>query len=573
MRSNGEKNMALDFPSIPRGEKSTPLDLTMFLYRGGPSLGFKNFQKARISEALGDFIEERLDLVRKIHAVIGDDIAAGGSVQSARTYVDNITALFKWGDENHKGLTTDTIEETYIDYTENLSNRVRMKVGLSEGAAYGYAVATGRLIDKALERATPIVLSTRLKRPKALKTPLGKEADKMNLKETFSFGHLLQDICDAISLEVIWNERTSVSVKLRQGGKVNFSKGKKANAIGNRTKNNIVASKVQDLEYRADRTLNHSFRVDMVNLRIQAELLMFIGQTSMNLVQAQNLTLRKFSYSSDIDGYKVRDYKNRRGGEVLFEIFSEYRAHFERYLDWRRSLFPNEELLFPLIRRGAHQELRPSFFSIQGACKQAGIQWTTPRMLRGTRINWILRRSGDPNLAADIAQHDERTLLTVYEQPSAQRAISEITRFHFENDPALVDRKAYSSVAPGGCNGDPAPSALKPLIAPSPNCSLPSGCLWCDHHRDIDSFDYVWALGSFRHLKIIEISKTADLRGNVSDSPAELTAKILGDKIQWFQKSNETRRGWVEEALMRVDEGDYHQQWSYLIEAVEGKWT
>ncbi|MBM9995365.1 site-specific integrase, partial [Pseudomonas aeruginosa] len=100
----------------------------------------------------------------------------------------------------------------------------------------------------------------------------------------------------------------------------------------------------------ADRTLRTRFPI--VNLRIESELLMFIAQTGLNLQQAHTLRVEQFHYTSHLDGYQIRTYKNRREGEVLFEIFASYREWFERYLEWRSEWFPNEPdgLLFPLIR-------------------------------------------------------------------------------------------------------------------------------------------------------------------------------------------------------------------------------
>ncbi|VBT21828.1 Uncharacterised protein [Burkholderia pseudomallei] len=297
---------------------------------------------------------------------------------------------------------------------------------------------------------------------------------------------------------------------------------------------------------------------------------MFIGQTGMNLAQAHTLKLRHFSYSSDIDGYKVRDYKHRRGGEVLFEIFSEYRSHFERYLQWRRTLFPNSEQLFPIIREGAHESCAPRFDLIIGVCKQAGVPWTPPSMLRGTRVNWLLRRSGDPDLTAEVVQHYKQTLLEVYEHPSQQRAIGEITRFWQVNDPTLASAARARAVAPGECDGKPVASPAKPETAPSPDCMRPSGCLWCEHHRDIDSLDYVWSMACFRHLKVLEVSKhcfpsTAEKQLH----PAQHAIDKLSEKLTWFKNSNATRRSWVEEALARVEEGNYHGEWARYIQDTE----
>lgn len=569
---NDSKDLDFAFPLLPRGENESPRKLRMLLYKGGASVGIKRYEQAIKSGTVGELLTERVELVRLIHEFINAELMGGGSAETARQHIGCITAFYKWADNFSAPLTLGEAQATYLAYAEHLWHRTNVVKDLTEQSAYNYARITGQILDNATERPTPIIEVTRLRCPDPRKAPQGMKADKQKLQETFAFGRLLQDLCDGLRLEIIMGPRPFVSVPLRQGGEIEFSTGQKAQPAANRKKSNIVISVTMALAYEADRTLSHPFRIDMTNLRVQAELLMFIAQTGMNLAQAQSLRLCRFSYVSDINGYRVREYKPRRKGEVLFEIFTEYRAHLERYLEWRRTLFPDENRLFPIIRRyGAREDRRPSFTSIIGACKKAGVRWTPPSMLRGTRVNWILRRSGDPDLAADMAQHHKQTLLTVYEEPSLQRAVSEVTRFHLSNDPAFAGKDLLVSVAPGGCNGTPLPAAEKPPNAPMPDCARPSGCLWCDHHRDIDSLDHVWSLACFRHLKLLELSKyTAKNKDQNVTHPIEHTTKKLSQKLTWFRDSNSVRREWVEESLARVDEGHYHEQWSYLIEAMEG---
>src|SRR3546814_1685373 len=92
---------------------------------------------------------------------------------------------------------------------------------------------------------------------------------------------------------------------------------------------------------------------------------MFISQTGMNLAQAHNIKVGDFHYSSYLDGYQVRRrYKARRHGDVEFYIYEDYRAHFERYLEWRRAIFPDDSdgLMFPLVRVGGRSvEKAPQF--------------------------------------------------------------------------------------------------------------------------------------------------------------------------------------------------------------------
>jgi hypothetical protein len=424
-----------------------------------------------------------------------------------------------------------------------------------------------------LGRAKPIVRATRLRCHHKGKTPQGAKSDKQNLQATFAFGRLLQDICDGTSLSIIWTAR-QITIPLQQGGQIDINRfGRGLLPENKRHPSSIRESNRLAKAYESVRSLNHRFRRELVNLRIQAELLMFISQTGMNLAQAAKLQLRRFSYSSDIDGYKVREYKPRRKGEVLFEIFSEYRGHFERYLEWRRELFDDTDgRIFPLLRKNeTREDANTRFGYIKAVCEKSGVTWMAPSLLRGTRVNWLLRRSGDADITAEMAQHHKRTLLEVYEIPSQQRAVSEIMRFHLHNDPALSCRALLLAVAPGECDGTPVTSASKPRAAPEPDCLRPSGCLWCEHHRDIDSLDYVWSLASFRHLKILELSQIFPItKESESISPAEYAIQRLSEKLFWFRESNTKRREWVEESLMRVEEGHYHDQWSYLIAAIEG---
>ena len=104
--------------------------------------------------------------------------------------------------------------------------------------------------------------------------------------------------------------------------------------------------------------------------------LMFISQTGLNLQQAHTLRIDQFHYTSHLDGYQVRTYKKRRGGEVLFEIFTSYREWFERYIKWRSEWFSDESdsLLFPLIRnRGRILEKAPQFTNIRRICREYSI--------------------------------------------------------------------------------------------------------------------------------------------------------------------------------------------------------
>jgi hypothetical protein len=566
----------LMFPSIPIGGRETPPNLKSLLFKGGASAPQRKVDQATRDGSLGNVLQERIELVRLIHEAINGKLVGGGSAATARTQIKHIRIFWQWAEKFGATLSISDVQKVYLEWVEYLLHRVRVEKSLKRSSAYTVAMQVGQALDAALGRATPMGELSRLKKPGRQKRPQGAAADKQNLQATFAFGRLLQSTCDGVSLAVIWGPLQPWRIPLQQGGEIVIKPSGRVTPHENNegwTSGNLKRSRRSALAYEADRTLNHPYRRDLVNLRVQAELLMFIGQTGMNLTQAQNLQLSHFSYSSDIDGYKVRDYKRRRGGEVLFEIFAEYRIHFERYLDWRRELFPNEEKrLFPIIRpKGVRENRLITFSSLKAACKQAGVPWIPPQKLRGTRVNWLLRESGNPDLTAEMSQHSKQTLLSVYETPSLQRAFSEVTRFWQRNDPELSTKEPVHPVGPGACDGVPKPSTAKPESVPEPDCRRPSGCLWCEHHRDIDSLDYVWSIVCFRHLKILELSKDPlPMEKREVIHPAEHAIKRLSKKLSWFRDSNAIRCAWAEEALNRVEEGYYHDQWSYLIEAMEG---
>lgn len=567
------RHLDLTFPSIPVGNKETPPNLKRLLYKGGASLRLDQADQAIQEGLLGDAQQNRGELVRLIHDFISGNLAGGGSSSTACMQITEITSFFDWADVTNSPISLAEVLNTYLDWTEYLLQRVRVVKDIKQNSAYNHARLVGQILDAVLGRQKPILRATRLKRLCGRKAAQGAKADKQNLHATFAFGRLLQDICDGTPLSVIWGA-LGARIPLQQGGEIEYRPiGREARPDEERRPTDVRKSIRLALEYETERSMNHRFRKDMINLRMQAELLMFIAQTGMNLAQAQNIKLCHFSYSSDINGYKVREYKPRRKGEVLFEIFNEYRNHFERYLSWRRDLFPDtEKRLFPFIRNhGTREELRIKFGSIKTACKMGGVTWMSSSSLRGTRVNWLLRRSGDPDMTAEMAQHHKQTLLYVYETPSLQRAVTEITRFHLHNDPALAGKDIVLAVAPGECDGTPNTSSIKPESVAKPDCRHPSGCLWCEHHRDIDSLDYVWSLACFRHLKILELSKQPPAgKKNQNTHPVEHAIQRLGEKLSWFRKSNDKRREWVEESLARVEEGCYHDQWSYLIESMEG---
>lgn len=103
-----------------------------------------------------------------------------------------------------------------------------------------------------------------------------------------------------------------------------------------------------------------------------------------------------------------------------------------------------------------------------------------------------------------------------------------------------------------------------PATAVQPDCMTPSGCLFCDHQRDIDSPDHVWSLASFRLLKSFE---EVEAKSNLGPNPAQATINRITAKLNFIEASSSERAQWVKEALLRLEEGRYHPAWEGLIES------
>ena len=538
----------LTFPKATFGLHEIHWNLDILLYVGGADLAIRTTRRKIHSGTLGAPSLERLPLVFKIHEVINSSLAEGGSRDTADRSIGNVRSFVAFCDRTGRVFTSELAAQNYSAWAAWLYHRTKISngspsgdgfKGISSGTAYSYAASVGLILDKVLERATRLIETTPLVAPKQRKSAIGIQAEKQNLGNTFALGHLLQDLCDGIDLERVYAVEKSFQIPLRIGSPLRW---KDRAPINN---------------FKSAETELPGIRYALINLRIEAELLMFIGQTGINLRQALNLEFRSFFYASYLDGYKVKDFKRRRQGAVLFENFKEYKQHFERYLLWRSAIFPNSPYLFPFISRpGTRRDEMFSNERVKAACQKVGLAYVPPRQLRNTRVNWLLRRSSDVDQTAEMAQHTRETLVRVYHRPSLQRAVAECTRFWSQYDP---HQNRLLSVAPGACTGLPQPVLDKPSSAPSPDCIKTSGCLWCENHRDVDSFDYVWALSSFMHLKGVELSKSGPPRGSALPlPPAKMAIDRILEKLRWFEESNQKRHSWVKEAQERISEESFH---------------
>ena len=560
----------LTFPDVALGKHETPWDLRCLLYKGGAGTNARKVGAMIDAGKLGIPLVERIELVKQIHGVIANSLGRGGRRESARTQIETLRFFFRWADETGNPLDLESVKSSYLHWTDTLLQRVRVEKGMNEASAYSLGGHLGRVLDRVLGRSKPIVRTTRLRRSRRGTRAVSVEADKQNLEDTFAFGRLLLDVADALSLDAIWGP-LPVRIPLRNGKVMEEWSGLKRPENFRTPKPEYLRqakwhakqSEKKRADWEADRTLRT--RYPLVNLRIQVEMHIIMGQPAVNLAQVHQLRMDQWKFKPSTHGYEIRTYKHRRWGPVMFEIYSDYRKVFERYLEWRKAVFPNDPdgLLFPLVTDGRHSERRPDFGMLRKRCKHAGIEYISPSKLRNTNVNWMLRRTNDPSLTAEEKQHAMKTLIGIYEKPNQHRAMVQIKGYWAKHDPA------QAAAGPGSCIGKvPEPILDIPTTATKPDCQTPAGCLFCVNQRDIDSFDHIWSLASYRLLKSYELAAHRQLESKqlLPTHPAELAIDRLTAKLAYIRLSSAKREKWVKEALLRIEEGRHHPDWAGIIE-------
>lgn len=553
------------------GTHETVIDLRNLLYLGGAAVRRdKTITKINSGE-LGEVIMDRLPLVKLLHADLLSDISRGLRRSTINNRYKYTCYFYAWCDRNNHPITATSVVDGFYSWVESLTSEIKAKK-IKHLTVYRQATAICFLISRALNIKRGLLRNTRLPKPKRNSRALGAKVDKQNLEETFEFGHMLLNIVDCLSAKAIMGKLPLIIHIHGRDSLTEWSSlrpPESVKGLGPETKSWV---RNRNLATRAawEAEKSHRTRFPLINLRIEAEILIFISQTGMNLSQAQELKRGKFRFQSSEDSINVfRVFKNRRQGEAIFKIYKEYGSVFKRYLKWLDEIFSqDEERLFPFITPYAiprEGKSRP-FQAIQRRCKQLGIRCVKPLELRNTRINWLLRRGLDPNLTAEMAQHTKETLIRVYESPHHQVAAVEITKFHLVTDPAITPP------GPGSCNQlHRTPKTIEgtPELAPQPDCISPAGCMFCFYHRDIDNQDYVWSLASFRYCKRLELDEYVPPRSGIESHPAVLVINRISSKLEAFSVSSEIRAAWVSEAKDRIREGRYHPNFDGLIQLME----
>ncbi|MET3453825.1 hypothetical protein [Pseudomonas kilonensis] len=554
----------LIFSGVNYGPRETHHDLRCLVYERGTRGNVRDSQELLASEHK-TLVPERIQLALKIHETLNSIIVGGGSALTLRGKIGAVRGFFQWAEDRHSPITLTTVEALYLSWSDYLWERVRNR-GIEENYAANLSSKLGSLLSGVLELSSGLHSRTPFFNAKVRsrnRTRIKTASDKVDLPEAFKFGRFLHDITRNLTLERI-QSALPLLITFSDGQEISERSGYSPNTKSVRAL--AIADYADEEELIAE---TFRARYALINLRVMAELLIFISQTAMNLNEARKLKIGKFSYKSLSRGYEVRRiYKNRKKGVVEFEIFSEYRIIFEYYLEWRNTLYSTStnDLLFPFFsyQCNGNSDFAPSFLPIKSRCKILGITPVLPRNLRKLKLNWFARETKNLELTLELGQHTKETYLRHYHQPNFQIALIEISSFFNTHDPTL------QAAGTGGCSiANPLAIENIPKQATTPDCVSAAGCLFCVNHRDIDSQDHVWSLVSYRHYKILELATyTAKLIPH-DTNPCALAIDALNSKIQYFSASEGLRPEWVAEALERIAESHYHPKWDGFIKILE----
>ncbi|CAE6796727.1 hypothetical protein R75461_04987 [Paraburkholderia nemoris] len=568
---NATLTRGLDFPAMDYGPRQVPITMCALLFRGGARQDRRNVERVLQSGDLGPEIPQRIPLVIDIHRYLTAELVAGGSPHTLRDSVDKMRWFYTYADELGVDPDKANVRWLFNKWTRHLQDQIVAR-RLKKATAFQRGTGVSRMLAAALDTdRNSITRGSHLQSDSSKKKSLGVETDKQNLQHTFEFGNDIIDIIQCLTATTCLGP-LPVPISLRSGATIPLWCGlipeEKVRALT--APELCMPHDVKEAKAVRERRSNDnsvSFRRPIINFRIQAEFLLFISQTGMNAAPACALKIGDFRYESFQNGYRVRKYKNRKRGGVEFEIFSEYRPLFERYLEFRSEFFPTNQtdLLFPLTGDGSQPNrhgFRPQ--SLKKFFRSVGRIFVNAKDLRQTRINWLLRQTDDPGIVAELGQHSEQTMFRSYIRPNHQRAIREWSEFFAAYDSHL------ESPAPGSCE-ERAPLRSDAFVStsPQPDCKNPAGCLFCFHYRGINNFDYVWSLFSFRELKILELANYKKIAGTSVNNPVMMSVERVTDIVDELKQKGTLQHEWWSEAQSRMLERHHHPRWAGFISLSE----
>lgn len=532
----------LDFRNPAQGARKFPLTLRPCLYLDGASCDVRRFDELSQSGKLGKPKKERLTLIYAIHEELNGRVSSGGSWATLKTNIDSVRKFYTHCDQVGVHPTMESACRLYSDWL-TCSYEAVARGAIGEAACYSVATQLATILGNAtgLGREYFVIHS-------GLRAPKGKKSfkvDKQNLEAAKNYIADLLDVCNSLGTDA-FKRKLPVFIEFTDGVKVAHYSG--------------LTQYQQRLPHcLLDTSLDR--RYPLYNLRVEAEMLIFISQTSMNLSSAANLEFHKLTYHEVGDKFEARAYKGRRGGEVLFSAYSGYKSHFLKFLEFRGSLGVDkitEKLFGRLPQPGVYVSDSVNPRAIYSLMKRIKRPTVCASELRTTRQNWLARRMGNAALAGEMGQHDVATFERSYRRPNHQTATSEWTAYFKKS--TGTKRAAMDGI----CNGKPLPAAIIPSESAKPDCLNQNLCLFCVNYKGVRSYSYIWSLLSYRRLREEEKLFTLRRNGDISEIDAALLR--LEQIITAFGNAGKKCALWLDKASEQTQSGSYHPRWRGFIQ-------
>ncbi|NMW22983.1 hypothetical protein HFP05_00755 [Rhodanobacter denitrificans] len=553
----------LTLQGLPLGPKEESVDLRRLLYKGAPTMHQCHLTKAIESGHLGRPQSERLPLLEAVHKKWQADISAK---TLGRLSIENhwkvLKSLFGFAETTKMPLTVSNAMSLYLAFCAHTKRRDDIKAGTK----YSYSQTLASIIASVLGMdARKLQWKTKIRNPKRL----GNQAAKEKLDSTATFVQVMIETAQQLSVSVIRGP-LPVTIRFDTGAEYSIHCGIELKPVDS-LKSRKLSKKKRALDARERRTndTSHRARAPLINLRLDAELLIFINQTACNLTQALQLTGSQFRYQSEGDYLHLFVWKNRAKHEIELRIHKAYRPRFEAYLKWRAAIFPDDPdgLTFPFVWNDGDKAMRRTGWAFQEARKLTrgiGQPFVHSQQLRKTAGNFMKRRVSR-QAAAELLSNTEKTFRECYEETHHQSASRELVSF-WRDAEALV-----SAVGPGGCQeAKPKLRDDAPEGAPKPDCEGGGGCLFCDKNRDLRSFDHAWNLASFHHLKLAELNADRTPLSLKMRHPVALVIERVAAKLNAISELGDEGAEWVTEAWLRVKESRYHPYYTAAFTILEG---
>jgi hypothetical protein len=572
-----DKNLNCPDLTIPLvlGTHSQPWDMRELLYLGAADLNRTKVQEFIKNNGNKNFRARRLPMVCAFHEVILAKHVVNSKITVIK-YLEGLWRFYAWCDGVNEDVTIETVIHLYRWYAEELWHKLNINREISEGCAYALARQMADLIVRATKRSEyesgrDLLSRTRITAPSRSKFALGSEAEKRNPTEINKFGRVITCIARSLDIPTI-RGRLPINITLESGQQLLVKGGLKDMDVGWQSSEIALARhRIRFAERRNALTDDIALtdvpgRISILNLKIDAELLIFIAQTGMPKQQAGMLQREEYRWRKSGDGFDVyRVFKGRRHGDALFHCYGKYRNHFEEYVEWLddSGLSNVSDRLFPRLHNGMipAADRAPSLESIKQLLARHNIRGYSTTDLRVHANNWLIRNNLPAKDVAIRGSHALSTNLRHYSKPNHQEAAVQISRFFKGIDPSITS-PVGASCERNDAGPAPIPEVDRGTI--EVDCVSPEGCLFCIHHRDILSADYCWKLASHARLKSLELGLNKISSKDV-EHPAEKAIARINLKLAKICDEIDEGVDWVAAARDSIRAGRYHPLWKGAI--------